>query len=122
RARHRHARGPRRAARRPALRPAHPGAAGRGGLPRLISARALHGLPEVRDGDDLAALLAGLDVELRDTDVVAVAHKVVSKAEGRTVALDRVSPSPHAQALAREHDKDARVMQVVLDESERIVR
>ena len=88
----------------------------------MISARALHGLPEVRDGDDLAALLAGLDVALRDTDVVAVAHKVVSKAEGRTVALDRVSPSPRAQQLAREHDKDAHVVQVVLDESETIVR
>jgi coenzyme F420-0:L-glutamate ligase/coenzyme F420-1:gamma-L-glutamate ligase len=88
----------------------------------LISAQALRGLPEVRDGDDLAALIAGLDVELRAGDVVAIAHKVVSKAEGRVVALDHVSPSPRAQRLAREHDKDARVIQVVLDESAAIVR
>jgi coenzyme F420-0:L-glutamate ligase / coenzyme F420-1:gamma-L-glutamate ligase len=88
----------------------------------LISARALHGLPEVRDGDDLAALISALDVELRETDVVAVAHKVVSKAEGRVVALGRVSPGERAQKLAREHDKDARVLQVVLDESAAIVR
>jgi coenzyme F420-0:L-glutamate ligase/coenzyme F420-1:gamma-L-glutamate ligase len=88
----------------------------------LITARALRGLPEVRDGDDLATLIAGLDVELDDTDVLAVAHKVVSKAEGRVVALERVSPGPEAQSLAREQDKDARVVQVVLDESEAIVR
>jgi coenzyme F420-0:L-glutamate ligase/coenzyme F420-1:gamma-L-glutamate ligase len=88
----------------------------------LITATALRGLPEVRDGDDLAVLIAGLDAELREGDVLAVAHKVVSKAEGRVVALDRISPGPRAQALAREHDKDARVIEVVLGESAAIVR
>jgi coenzyme F420-0:L-glutamate ligase/coenzyme F420-1:gamma-L-glutamate ligase len=88
----------------------------------LIAANALQGLPEIRDGDDLALLIAGLDVPLHDTDVLAVAHKVVSKAEGRVVALGHVSPGPPAQALAREHDKDARMVQVVLDETVAIVR
>jgi coenzyme F420-0:L-glutamate ligase/coenzyme F420-1:gamma-L-glutamate ligase len=88
----------------------------------LIEAFALHGLPEVRDGDDLAALVLGLDVPLRDGDVLAVAHKVVSKAEGRTVALSSVSPGPRAQELAAQHGKDARLVQVILDESADIVR
>ena len=88
----------------------------------MIEAFALEGLPEVRDSDDLAALVGALDVALRDGDVLAVAHKVVSKAEGRVVDLGAVSPSPRAIELAREHDKDPRVVQVVLDESAAIVR
>jgi coenzyme F420-0:L-glutamate ligase/coenzyme F420-1:gamma-L-glutamate ligase len=88
----------------------------------LIAANPLRGLPEVRDGDDLAALIAALDAELRDGDVLAVAHKVISKAEGRVVDLGAVSPTRQAIELAREHDKDPRVVQVVLDESAAIVR
>jgi coenzyme F420-0:L-glutamate ligase/coenzyme F420-1:gamma-L-glutamate ligase len=82
---------------------------------------ALPGLPEVRPGDDLAALLAAAG-ELRPTDVLAVAHKVVSKAEGRLVALDDVVPSAEARRLAAEHGKDPRHMQVILDESTEILR
>jgi len=88
----------------------------------LITALALRGLPEVRPGDDLAALIVGLDVPLRDGDVLAVAHKVVSKAEGRVVALATVSPSRRAIELAAQHGKDPRHMQVVLDEAAEIVR
>jgi len=88
----------------------------------VIGATALRGLPEVRDGDDLAALIAALDVEMRDGDVLAVAHKVVSKAEGRVVDLGRVSPGPRAIELAAQHGKDPRHLQVVLDECEEIVR
>ena len=88
----------------------------------MIEAVALRGLPEVRDGDDLAALICGLDVPLRDGDVLAVAHKVVSKAEGRVVELARVSPSARAVQLAAEHGKDPRHLQVVLDEAAEIVR
>ena len=87
---------------------------------------ALPGLPEVRAGDDLAALLATaaarLDGGLRPDDVLAVAHKVVSKAEGRTVDLATVEPDERARRLAAEHGKDPRHVQVVLDESEEIVR
>jgi len=92
----------------------------------VLTAVALPGLPEVRPGDDLAALLAEaagrLEGGLQSGDVLAVVHKVISKAEGRTVRLADVSPGPRAQALAAEHGKDPRQVQVVLDESEELLR
>jgi coenzyme F420-0:L-glutamate ligase/coenzyme F420-1:gamma-L-glutamate ligase len=92
----------------------------------VISLAALPGMPEVRPGDDLAALLAGaagaLDGGLRPTDVLAVAHKVVSKAEGRIVALADISPGREARAFAAEHGKDPRHVQAILDESAEILR
>jgi coenzyme F420-0:L-glutamate ligase/coenzyme F420-1:gamma-L-glutamate ligase len=123
-----------------------------------LAARSVSGLPEIRAGDDLAALIAGalsaealsaeaLSAEassgaptvgatpaagdpgtdtraepLRDGQVVAIAHKVVSKAEGAVVALADVRPSARAVALAREQGKDPRAVQVVLDQSREIVR
>lgn len=86
----------------------------------MIELAALPGLPEVVPGDDLAALLAG--AELRPTDVLAVAHKVVSKAERRVVALADVVPGERARALAAEHGKDPRLVEVVLSESVELVR
>jgi coenzyme F420-0:L-glutamate ligase / coenzyme F420-1:gamma-L-glutamate ligase len=86
-----------------------------------LELEALPGLPEVRPGDDLAALLAAAG-ELRPTDVLAVAHKVVSKAEGRVVALDTVFPGWEARELATRHGKDPRHVQVILDESAEILR
>jgi coenzyme F420-0:L-glutamate ligase/coenzyme F420-1:gamma-L-glutamate ligase len=88
----------------------------------VIEATAVEGLPEVRPGDDLAALIAGTGVELRPTDVLAIAHKVVSKAEGRVLALADVSPGTRARELAAEHGKDPRLVQVVLDESAELLR
>jgi len=85
-----------------------------------LRAWALPGLPEVRPGDDLAALLAGEAYE--PGDVLVVAHKVVSKAEGALRRLDEVTPSSRARALARDHAKDPRHVQVVLDESVAILR
>ncbi len=82
-----------------------------------VIASALRGLPPVRHGDDLAALIAGAGEELRDGDVLAVAHKVVSKAEGRVRSLADVEPSERARRLAAENDKDPRAVQVILDES-----
>jgi coenzyme F420-0:L-glutamate ligase/coenzyme F420-1:gamma-L-glutamate ligase len=73
----------------------------------------------VRPGDDLAALIAP---ELRDGDIVVIAQKVVSKAEGRVVALDSVVPGAEAMRLANDFDKDARLVQVVLDESASVIR
>ena len=87
----------------------------------MISLEPLRGLPEVRPGDDLAALLAGA-ARLRATDVLAVAHKVVSKAEGRVVRLDDVTPGPRARALAAEHGKDPRAVEVILSETAELVR
>jgi coenzyme F420-0:L-glutamate ligase/coenzyme F420-1:gamma-L-glutamate ligase len=85
-----------------------------------VIAEALPGIPEVRPGDDLAALLA--PHELRPTDVLCIAHKVVSKAEGRVVHLEEITPGERALAWAAEWDKDARAVQVVLDEAAEIVR
>ena len=85
---------------------------------------ALSGIPMVREGDDVAALIvAALDgTELRTGDVVVVAQKIVSKAEGRTVDLATVTPSSEAEKLAAEVGKDPRLVQVVLSESTRVVR
>jgi len=85
----------------------------------VIAAAAIPDLPEVRPGDDLAALLRP---HVSDGDVLVVAHKVVSKAEGRVVRLADVTPGERALALAAEHGKDARHVQVILDESAEIVR
>jgi coenzyme F420-0:L-glutamate ligase / coenzyme F420-1:gamma-L-glutamate ligase len=87
----------------------------------VISLEALPGLPEIRPGDDLAALL-GAAAELRATDVLAVAHKVVSKAEGRLVDLSTVFPGWEARELAEQHGKDPRHLQVILDESAEVLR
>jgi coenzyme F420-0:L-glutamate ligase/coenzyme F420-1:gamma-L-glutamate ligase len=87
---------------------------------------AIPGLPMVRQGDDLPALIAaGLDrmgETLRERDVVVLAQKVVSKVEGRSVDLATVTPSAEAIALAAEVGKDPRIVQVVLSESTRVVR
>lgn len=88
----------------------------------MIVAAALPGIPEVRPGDDLAALLADAARPLADGDVLVVAHKVVSKAEGRVVDLVSVRPGERALALAAEHGKDPRVVEVILGESAEIVR
>jgi coenzyme F420-0:L-glutamate ligase/coenzyme F420-1:gamma-L-glutamate ligase len=86
----------------------------------------LPGVPEVRPGDDLAALLAAaaqrLPGGLADGDVLAVAHKVVSKAEGRVVALADVEPGPRAHALAAEHGKDPRLVELILSETAELLR
>ena len=77
----------------------------------------------MRPGDDLAALIAAAaPADLADGDVLAVAHKVVSKAEGRVRRLDEIEPGQRARALAAEHRKDPRLVQAVLDESADILR
>ncbi|MGC1409827.1 MAG: coenzyme F420-0:L-glutamate ligase [Acetobacteraceae bacterium] len=85
---------------------------------------ALSGIPMVREGDDIAALIIAAlgSKELRQGDVVVVAQKIVSKAEGRTVDLATVTPTADAESLAAEVGKDPRLVQVILDESTRVVR
>jgi coenzyme F420-0:L-glutamate ligase / coenzyme F420-1:gamma-L-glutamate ligase len=77
------------------------------------------GLPEIREGDDLAAMVAER-VELEDGDVLVVAQKVVSKAEGRVVRLDEIEPSERALELANEDDP--RRTEAILREAAEIVR
>ena len=85
----------------------------------MISIVPVEGLPEILDGDDLAALIAER-ADLRGGDVVVVAQKAVSKAEGRVVHLAEVEPSDEARLLAG--NEDPRRFEVILRESKRIVR
>jgi len=82
----------------------------------------VRGMPEVRPGDDLARLITTHAPDLRTGDVLAVAQKIVSKAEGRIVRLADVVPGERALAMAKESGKDARQLEVVLGESKTIVR
>lgn len=87
---------------------------------------AIPGLPMIDPGDDLATVIAeGLtrgSIELQAGDVVVLAQKIVSKAEGRGVVLDTVTPSARAVALADEVQKDPRLVELILSESVRVVR
>jgi coenzyme F420-0:L-glutamate ligase / coenzyme F420-1:gamma-L-glutamate ligase len=87
-----------------------------------VTAAALDAFPEVRPGDDLAALIADRSTP-RDDDVLVIAHKVISKAEGRIRALSEVTPSKRARSLAADLGKeDPRHTQVVLDETREVLR
>lgn len=95
-----------------------------------VEIAALAGLPEVAAGDDLAELIAiafaapqnAVVAPLRDGDIVVVAQKVVSKAEGRTLALSAVEPGGEALELALRTDKDPRFVQAILDQSRTVLR
>lgn len=86
----------------------------------------LYGIPAVRPGDNLPSLLADAlrrqSLEPTETDVLVVAQKVVSKAEGACVDLRDVKPGAQALELAAEVDRDPRIVEVVLSQSTRIVR
>jgi coenzyme F420-0:L-glutamate ligase/coenzyme F420-1:gamma-L-glutamate ligase len=88
-----------------------------------LRVRSAGALPEIRAGDDLPGLLAqsAAEVGLAPGDVLVVAHKVVSKAEGMVVTLSEVIPGPAAEELARETDKDPALCELILRESRRIV-
>jgi coenzyme F420-0:L-glutamate ligase/coenzyme F420-1:gamma-L-glutamate ligase len=91
-----------------------------------LSAHSLPGLPEIALGEDLGQALV-LAAERRRTpvapgDVVVVAHKAVSKAEGSVVSLADISPGQRAIELASRQGRDARLVQVVLDESQEVLR
>jgi coenzyme F420-0:L-glutamate ligase/coenzyme F420-1:gamma-L-glutamate ligase len=91
-----------------------------------VTITAVPGIPRIEPGDDLATILIDAlrasRIELRDGDVVVVAQKIVSKAEGRYVELERVIPSQLALELAARLKKDARHVEVVLAESTEVVR
>ena len=94
--------------------------------PVRLEVLGIRGLPEIRPGDDVAALLvaaaAAQDTPLRAGDVVVVSQKVVSKAEGRLVRLAEVTPSPFAIEVGEALKKDPRLIEVILRESRRVVR
>ena len=76
---------------------------------------------EFKEGMDIADIIVN-NFELKDDDIAVIAHKVVSKVEGRVIDLASIKPSRQALRLAKEHGKDARVMQLILDEAEEIVK
>ena len=84
------------------------------------------GLPEIVDGTDLAAAIlsaaSSAGSPILDGDVVVVTSKIVSKAEGRTVELADIEPSPFALAWSQQWEKDAAVTEIVLREAKRVVR
>jgi len=86
----------------------------------------VEGIPEVRPGDDVARFIvdaaARQSTPLRAADLVVVGQKIVSKAEGRLVRLADVTPSPIAQSMAAGLGRDARLVEVILRESRRVVR
>lgn len=94
--------------------------------PAQITALALPDIPLIQEGDDLVEIivgsLAGAGLSLVDGDVLVVAQKIVSKAEGRAVCLADVRPTPRAEELAALTGKDPRFVQVVLDESRQVMR
>ena len=91
-----------------------------------LSISTLSGIPMVKQGDDLAELILDClkrdGLSLQSGDIVVVAQKIVSKAEGRLVRLKDVTPSEEALALASETEKDPRLVQLTLDESTKVVR
>jgi coenzyme F420-0:L-glutamate ligase/coenzyme F420-1:gamma-L-glutamate ligase len=93
---------------------------------RTIELVAVSGIPLIQAGDDLAAILldrlAAADLRLQDGDVLVLASKIVSKAEGRTVRLTDVTPSARAVEVAAACEKDPRLIEVILGESNRVLR
>jgi coenzyme F420-0:L-glutamate ligase/coenzyme F420-1:gamma-L-glutamate ligase len=87
-----------------------------------LAARAVSGLGEITAGTDIAELVLAAGEQPTDEEVVVVAHKAISKAEGRVRALASIEPSPRAIELAAAHGKDARHMQAILDEAVELVR
>jgi coenzyme F420-0:L-glutamate ligase/coenzyme F420-1:gamma-L-glutamate ligase len=92
----------------------------------MLTATALEGLPEVTPGDDLAELIANALTQHQEAvghkDVLVIAHKIVSKAEGRIRRLHDINPGEDATRLAKHLNKDPRHVQVILDESQAVLR
>ncbi|MDG2474217.1 MAG: coenzyme F420-0:L-glutamate ligase [Paracoccaceae bacterium] len=95
-------------------------------MSRSVSITALATIPDIYPGDDLGEILCScIDQEtivLHDGDVVCIAHKVISKAEGRIVDLTKITPSKDALYYAKKLNKDPRKVEVILQESKRVVR
>lgn len=93
---------------------------------RAIQIVGIEGLPEIRAGDDVAGhILRAVErtgLMFQHGDVLVIAQKIISKAEGQLVCLSDIEPSVFARALAATMSKDARLVEVVLRESKRIVR
>jgi coenzyme F420-0:L-glutamate ligase/coenzyme F420-1:gamma-L-glutamate ligase len=91
-----------------------------------LTLTALSGIPLIRQGNNLADIVVNALQEnrilLEDNDILVFAQKIVSKAEGRAVNLATVTPSPRALELAQQTEKDARVVELMLQESNEVLR
>jgi coenzyme F420-0:L-glutamate ligase/coenzyme F420-1:gamma-L-glutamate ligase len=94
--------------------------------PNTISIIPITGIPEIKPGDHLVKIVADAvfeqDISLTNGDIIVLAQKIISKAEGRLVKLSDVSPSPFAVQIASELNKDPRFVEVILGETKRIVK
>ena len=92
----------------------------------VVTLTALAGIPQIRPGDALATLLGDAltvnDLTPRDQDVLVISQKIVSKAENRYVSLGNIVPSPDAQRLALHSGKDPALVEVILSESNSVLR
>jgi len=92
----------------------------------MLTLTPLQSIPLIHQGDDLANILMeamqAIDVQLQDGDILVLAQKIVSKAEGRTVNLTSVTPSPKALELAKSTEKDPRIVELILQESNEVLR
>jgi coenzyme F420-0:L-glutamate ligase/coenzyme F420-1:gamma-L-glutamate ligase len=91
-----------------------------------LTLRPLQYIPLIRQGDNLADIVVNAikknKISLQDDDILVFAQKIISKAEGRAVNLTTVTPSPRALELAKQTEKDARVVELVLQESNEVLR
>jgi coenzyme F420-0:L-glutamate ligase/coenzyme F420-1:gamma-L-glutamate ligase len=87
----------------------------------MLTLTPLPGIPLVQPGDDIATFileaLARVEITLQDHDILVIAHKIISKSEGRLVRLSDINPTEEAHRLAEETGKDARFIQAVLDDA-----
>lgn len=95
-------------------------------MAKALSLIGLESFPMVKQGDNLAELIVITaqreGIALNDGDLVVVAHKVVSKAEGRTVSLRDVNPSEKAEEIAKATSRDPRLVELILQETKRVVK
>ncbi len=94
--------------------------------PARLNLTALGGIPLIQPGDDLAGIIGDAlrlsEISLENGDILVVAQKIISKAEGRMVDLAAIDPSPDALKYAQMVNKDPRLVEVVLRESEEVLR
>jgi coenzyme F420-0:L-glutamate ligase/coenzyme F420-1:gamma-L-glutamate ligase len=92
----------------------------------MLSILPVKGVPDVKRGDDVGKLIVdkvkGQGDEFQTGDIAVISQKIVSKAEGRTMRLSRITPSEFAKRIANETGKDPRQVEVVLRESRKIIR
>ena len=95
-------------------------------MPNTISIIPLFGLPAIEPGDNLIKMVIDAafkqDIVIQDGDILVFAQKIVSKSEGRIVKVEDVSPSPFSISASKLLDKDPRFVEIILRESQRIVR